>query len=263
MRKSYIICIIFLTLLKASIAEANQQLARFALETDKGLYELGEEITVSGLTQNLSSQVIYIQTLRPLANIDLFIAGPNGRKFQLKDERGPFIPTDYSAVMPSEKKKFFTIKLGAKDLNRENTAGLEFFSESGKYEISYSYRDSNPVMEKALKGTYNAKPVTIEIASLKNISKAKNVDEPVNTDSKETVPVKDIRLTKEQAILIAQNHINSLKEYKKIAMSFLFISDTVENGCWAAGFEEEKTNIFHLIKVNAATGRAEEAYFLE
>lgn len=255
--------------------EEAKPLVRFSLNADKDIYEIGEEIHASGTIKNLSSKVAYLQTLRPFVNTTLAVKTPSGERFEAVDERGPFYPTDFSAVLPGEEIEYFRVKL--QSLNFIKTPGEPAgapFKEEGTYEISYTYQDADPVIKKALSGLFAAEPVNITLVSIRDISTGpkeepamphifpKKAEEEMPAE-KEAVSLDKKPITQEQAVLLATKYINNQKEYKKKKMSFLFISDTAENGYWVSGFEEEGSKDFHAVKVNVKTGEAEEAYFIE
>lgn len=263
----------FLSSASIGSSETKHPTVRFNLKTDSQIYKMGEEITISGLIKNLSSQVVYIQTMRPFLNTQLTVKTPSNKEALLVDERGPFVPTDYYAVLPTEEIEYFTLKIRADNLEDANTAGIEPFTERGTYEISYIYQDLTPTLKKALKGTYASRPLKIDIVSLENIQQETKRQETIITKGKQG-PQKDegiqqkirrkyLLINKKKAIALATEYIKRQKAYRNNEITFLFISDSAENNYWVVGFEEAKSGIFHAIKVHANTGEVQETYFLE
>lgn len=261
-----------------SLANSAQErpLVRFSLKTDKQIYEKGEEIKIFGLVKNLSSQVMYVQTKRPFLNAHISLKTPSGKIFEPVDDRGPFYPSDYSAVLAGEEIEFFNLNMKANHLiNSPNDAGLEPFQESGSYEISYTYTDLNPLLKKALNGVFSSSISKITIVSLDEIEKQQAITKAATkkTPAKRSFylndkpsPTPDFSASQEQAIVLATKLIDAREikpKEKREKMNFLFISDAAENGYWVVGFEEEKSKIFHAVKVDTKTGIAEEIFFID
>lgn len=253
-------------------------LVRFSVKADKKIYEIGEEISILGFVKNLSSKVVYIQSKRPFVNTGLIIKSPSGKQFEAIDDRGPFLPTDYSAVLPGEEIEYFQFNLMPEHLLSEGNpseASLEPLNEEGDYEISCLYQDANPVFKKALEGVFYAEPAKITLISLTEVGQKYEQ----KSGAQEQAPSKKTRLSakspqalkeelitplsQEAAVLLATKYINNQKAYQKKKLTFLFISDEAENGFWVAGFEEERDKTFHAVKINAKTGETEETYFIE
>lgn len=281
-RKGIAVCVltgISLSFFSASIcfAKAEKPIVRFSIKTDKPIYRIGEEITITISVENLSKRVCYIQTLRPLMNTKLVIINPSGEKLFPADDKGPFYPTDYSAVLPGEELEYARLKIKSQvDKVTGPEDNYRPFWKKGTYEISCSYQDLSPFLDKALTGTFAADPVKINIVSLRQapeitpegigITRPAAQKPAIKNEGAEgylaTEPQEPL-IGKEEAVLVAEYYFKTHKDYRKTEMEFLSISDNAEKGFWEVGFEEKKTKIFHVVKVNEKTGEAKEVFFLE
>ncbi|MDP1853833.1 MAG: hypothetical protein Q8L26_06510 [Candidatus Omnitrophota bacterium] len=259
-------------------SKTEKPIVRFSIKTDKPIYRIGEEIIITVSAENLSGRVCYIQTLRPLLNTKLVITNPSGEKFFLEDDKGPFYPTDYSAVLPGNEIEYARLKVKSEGYNIKNkpVAGYQPFWKKGAYEISCSYQDLSPFLDKALTGTFTADSIKINIVSLregpeitpKGISIKQSAIEKLtikkeDAESSLATEPQEPLIGKEEAIFVAEYYFKNHNDYRKKEMEFLSVSDNAEKGFWEVGFEEKKTKIFHVVKVNEKTGEAKEVFFLE
>lgn len=260
------------------LSKTEKPIVRFSIKTDKPIYRVGEEIIITVSVENLSGRVCYIQTLRPLLNTKLAITNPSGEKLFPADDKGPFYPTDYSAVLPGEEIEYahLTVKSQVDNINGEPAANYRPFWKKGAYEISCSYQDLSPFLDKALTGVFSADSIKINIVSLRESPEITPEGISIKQNTTEKLPIKnegaegsfatepqEPLIGKEEAILVAGYYFKNHKDYRKKEMEFLSVSDNSEKGSWEVGFEEKKTKIFHVVKVNEKTGETKEVFFLE
>lgn len=259
----YALIAIFGLLSFSSIAPAKETrpLVRFRIETDKRTYAIGETITLRGFVINLGSNVAYIQTLRPFLNTTLTVTTPSDNELELVDDRGPFAPTDYSAVLPAEEIEFFALDIKPKGLENENSAGLEPFIESGTYKIRLTYCDRAPLLKRAVKEICSSDTIKIDILSFnelqKKLTNSKKLKGKITTENQRII------VNKKEAKTLAAKYAKAQKVYRKKGLTYLFTSDDARDGYWIVGFEEKRTGIFHAIRVNAITGKTKEIYFVD
>lgn len=284
MKKTTYILVIFtavFTVAFLAFADLDNPLVRFSIKTDKQIYRTDEDIILFASIKNLSSRLYYLQALRPFLNTKIVVKAPSGKKFELIDDRGPFFPTDYLAVLAGTEVEYarLNIKHNNYIIKSESETDSEPFKESGTYEISCAYRDLTPAIEKALKGVFTAETIKISIVSLgdlqqkiaqkreaekKDIKKrTQEKTKDISGDAINANPQPNFAIGKEEAIILAQEYIKNQEAYEDKKMDYLFISDSAEKGSWVVSFEEKKSKIFHAMKVNERTGDTEEAFFLE
>ena len=150
---------------------------QLTIKSDKQVYEVGEEISLTGYFKSSSSGEIYIvKDYMPLKYCRLKVSVPGGNVFE--HDPNPWQqfagapPSSYIALKPNEGIEYFSVKTKAGESMGDrdnwssvtsNESSLVPFVAKGVYEIRFEYINLTPTKKDALKGIFTSNPITIEV----------------------------------------------------------------------------------------------------
>jgi len=150
---------------------------QLTIESNKEVYEVGEEIIIRGYIKNNSLKKIYILSDD---RYQLIIKIPTGNRFEYDPypwkNRGFPTFNSYVSIAPSENLGFFTFKATAGKVAgiadnwtclASQEKSLLPFNVVGKYEIELQYEDLWQKRTECIKGVLRAASITIEVVEKK------------------------------------------------------------------------------------------------
>lgn len=186
------IALLFLTVSQGLCQESPLQLT---IKSNKEIYEVGDEIIISGYFKNVSPEKIYvIKDDKLLLWCRLTVENPDGIEFWYDPyptmEFGPASPNAYTAILPNKTLEYFTFKVVAGELgghesnwnwDRYTTAiavpkEVMPFCEKGQYKIKFQYINLTPTRKDALKGTFTSNTITIKVVEKKRAQFNERID---------------------------------------------------------------------------------------